>query len=41
MINCGWLAQDAVRAGRPLTASERDEATRNVTIAKAMQDVLG
>lgn len=41
MINCGWLAQDAARAGRPLTASERDEATRNATIAKAMQDVLG
>ena len=33
-----WLVEDAARAGRRLTMTDRDDLTRAVTIAKAVQD---
>jgi streptomycin 6-kinase len=38
VINAGWSVQDARRAGRGLTADERDWITRCVAITKAVQD---
>jgi streptomycin 6-kinase len=38
VVNAGWSVQDARRAGRGLTADERDWITRCVAITKAVQD---
>jgi streptomycin 6-kinase len=38
VLNAGWSVQDARRAGRALTADERDWITRCIAITKAVQD---
>lgn len=38
VLNAGWAVQDARRAGRPLSADERDWITRCIAITKAVQD---
>jgi streptomycin 6-kinase len=38
VLNAGWSVQDARRAGRDLSADERDWITRCVAITKAVQD---
>ena len=38
VLDAHWAHEDAVRAGRPMTAAEKDHVTRCITIAKAVQD---
>jgi streptomycin 6-kinase len=38
VLNAHWSVEDAQRAGRAMTALERDWVTRCVTVAKAVQD---
>lgn len=38
IVDAHWAFQDAVRAGRPLSAEERDHITECITVAKAVQD---
>lgn len=38
VLNANWTVQDAQRAGRDLTADERDWITRCIAITKAVQD---
>jgi len=38
VLNAHWAHADAVRAGRPLSAEERDHVTCCITVAKAVQD---
>ena len=38
VVNANWSIADAVRAGRPLDAGERDWITRCIAITKAVQD---
>jgi streptomycin 6-kinase len=38
VLNAHWAFEDAVRAGRAMTAVERDHVTRCITVAKAVQD---
>lgn len=38
VIDAHWSHEDAVRAGRPLSADERDHVTQCITVAKAVQD---
>ena len=38
VVNANWSVQDAQRAGRDLTADEREWVTRCIAITKAVQD---
>jgi streptomycin 6-kinase len=38
VLNAHWSVEDAVRAGRALTAEDRDWITRCITVTKAVQD---
>ncbi|MDZ5623215.1 aminoglycoside phosphotransferase family protein [Nocardioides sp. HM23] len=38
ILDAHWAHADAVRAGRPLSAEEREYVTRCITVAKAVQD---
>ena len=38
VLNAHWAFDDAARAGRPLSAEERDQVTCCITVAKAVQD---
>ncbi|WP_408896029.1 aminoglycoside phosphotransferase family protein [Nocardioides sp. R1-1] len=38
VLNAHWAHEDAVRAGRPLDAAEREHVTACITVAKAVQD---
>jgi len=38
VLNAHWAHADAVRAGRPLSAEERDHVTCCITVAKAVHD---
>ncbi|KAA1426330.1 aminoglycoside resistance protein [Nocardioides antri] len=38
ILDAHWAFEDAVRAGRPMSADERDHVTRCITVAKAVQD---
>ncbi|WP_278260384.1 hypothetical protein [Nocardioides convexus] len=38
VLNAHWAHEDAVRAGRALSAEEREHVTACISVAKAVQD---